>query len=65
MGDCQLSLALSPGSGAATMPGLRLKWPLAPPPAQDRPAPYHQGGGSSRSPRVQFETEVCPILETR
>lgn len=65
MGECQLSLALPPGSGAATTLGLRLKWPLAPPSAQDRPTPSHQGGGSSWSPLVQFETEVYRILETR
>lgn len=56
---CRQAPALPQCSGSA------LSGPLAPPPAQDRPAPYHQGGGSSQSPLVQFEIEVCPILETR
>lgn len=60
---CCLAPALPERPGSA----LSGPWPRPPPFSQDRPAPSHQGGGSSPSLLVHFVTEAinCPILENR
>ena len=57
-GLCRQAPALPERRGSA----LSGPWPRPPPFSQDRPAPYHRGGGSSRPPLVHF---VSTTLETR
>lgn len=61
VGKCQPCRALPPGSA------LSGPWPRPPPFSQDRPAPSHRGGGSSRPPLVHFisipEARQAPASE--